>query len=51
VGKPHALELSTCDDTFLLYADSEAEKDAWIAQIGRSIVRCVGAAWWQWWSR
>jgi hypothetical protein len=39
VGKPHALELSTCDDTFLLFADTEAEKDAWIAQIGRSIVR------------
>lgn len=38
-GKPHSLEVATPDETFYMYADSEAEKDAWIGAIGRSIVR------------
>ena len=32
--------VSTPDTTFLMYADSEKEKDDWIGAIGRAIVRC-----------
>ena len=35
-----ALQVSTPDTTFLMYADSEKEKDDWIGAIGRAIVRC-----------
>ena len=38
--KKHALEVSTPETTFLMYADSEKEKDDWIGAIGRAIVRC-----------
>mmetsp|Transcript_24177 Transcript_24177/g.54541 ORF Transcript_24177/g.54541 Transcript_24177/m.54541 type:complete len:133 (+) Transcript_24177:74-472(+) len=38
--KRHALEVSTPETTFLMFADSEKEKDDWIGAIGRAIVRC-----------
>mmetsp|Transcript_1636 Transcript_1636/g.4875 ORF Transcript_1636/g.4875 Transcript_1636/m.4875 type:complete len:138 (+) Transcript_1636:140-553(+) len=38
--KRNALEVSTPDTTFLMYADSEKDKDDWIGAIGRAIVRC-----------
>jgi len=38
-GKEHSLEVSTrADEVYLLVADSAADKDAWIAAIGRAIV-------------
>ena len=36
----HSFEISTPITTYLLYADSEREKDEWIGGIGRAIVRC-----------
>merc|ERR1712071_115933 len=38
--KKNSFEISTPDTTFLLYADTEKEKDDWIGSVGRSIVRC-----------
>ncbi|KAJ8602827.1 hypothetical protein CTAYLR_002618 [Chrysophaeum taylorii] len=38
--KRNALEVSTPDTTYLMYADTEKEKDDWIGAIGRAIVRC-----------
>lgn len=38
-GKKHAIEVSTLDTTFFMYADSEKEKDDWIGAIGRAIVQ------------
>lgn len=38
--KKHALEVSTPETTFLMFADSEKDKDDWIGAIGRAIVRC-----------
>jgi len=38
--KRHSFEISTPETTFLLYADTEKEKDDWIGSVGRSIVRC-----------
>ena len=38
--KRNALEVSTPDTTFLMYADDEKQKDDWIGAIGRAIVRC-----------
>ena len=38
--KRNALEVSTHDTTFLMFADTEKEKDDWIGAIGRAIVRC-----------
>mmetsp|Transcript_15344 Transcript_15344/g.54616 ORF Transcript_15344/g.54616 Transcript_15344/m.54616 type:complete len:137 (-) Transcript_15344:127-537(-) len=38
--KLNALEVSTPDTTFLMFADTEKEKDDWIGAIGRAIVRC-----------
>lgn len=38
--KRNALEVSTPDTTFLMYADTEKEKDDWIGGIGKAIVRC-----------
>lgn len=38
-GKKNAIEVSTTDTTFYMYADSEKEKDDWIGAIGRSIVQ------------
>lgn len=36
----HSLEISTPDTCYLLYADTEAEKDDWIGRVGKAIVRC-----------
>lgn len=38
-GKKNAIEVSTKDMTYYMYADSEKEKDEWIGAIGRSIVQ------------
>ena len=38
-GKRNAIEVSTAETTFYMYADSEKEKDEWIGAIGRSIVQ------------
>mmetsp|Transcript_39498 Transcript_39498/g.58028 ORF Transcript_39498/g.58028 Transcript_39498/m.58028 type:complete len:149 (-) Transcript_39498:523-969(-) len=38
--KMNSFEVSTPDVTFLLYADTEKEKDDWIGCVGRAIVRC-----------
>eukprot|EP01035_Chromulina_nebulosa_P017775 gene17775-23379_t len=38
-GKKNAIEVSTSDSTFYMYADSEKEKDEWIGAIGRAIVQ------------
>jgi hypothetical protein len=38
--KRNALEVSTPETTFLMYADTEKEKDDWIGSIGKAIVRC-----------
>lgn len=39
-GKRHSFEISTPDTCYLLYADTEAEKDDWIGRVGKAIVRC-----------
>ena len=36
-GKEHCFSITTADRTFLLYADSENEKDDWINQITRTL--------------
>jgi hypothetical protein len=36
----HSFEISTPEITFLLYADTEQEKDDWIGRVGKAIVRC-----------
>jgi hypothetical protein len=41
--KRNSFEISTPDTTFLLYADTEKEKDDWIGNVGKSIVRSSGA--------
>jgi hypothetical protein len=38
--KRHSFEISTPEMTFLLYADTEQEKDDWIGRVGKAIVRC-----------
>jgi hypothetical protein len=38
--KRHSFEISTPELTFLLYADTEQEKDDWIGRVGKAIVRC-----------
>ena len=38
--KRHSFEISTPDITYLLYADTEQEKDDWIGRVGKAIVRC-----------
>ena len=38
--KRHSLEISTPETCYLLYADTEAEKDDWIGRVGKAIVRC-----------
>ena len=38
-GKKNAIEVSTTDTTYYMYADNEQEKDEWIGAIGRSIVQ------------
>ena len=40
--KRNSFEVSTAEVTFLLYADTEKEKDDWIGNVGRAIVRCSG---------
>jgi uncharacterized membrane protein YgcG len=39
-GKRHSFEISTAETCYLLYADTEAEKDDWIGRVGKAIVRC-----------
>jgi hypothetical protein len=36
----HSFEISTPEITYLLYADTEQEKDDWIGRVGKAIVRC-----------
>jgi len=38
-GKKNAIEVSTKEKTFYMYADTDKEKDDWIGAIGRSIVQ------------
>jgi len=38
--KRNSFEISTPEMTFLLYADTEKEKDDWIGSVGKAIVRC-----------
>jgi len=38
--KRHSFEISTPEMTYLLYADTEQEKDDWIGRVGKAIVRC-----------
>lgn len=38
--KRNSFEISTPETTFLLYADTEQEKDDWIGRVGKAIVRC-----------
>ena len=38
-GKKNAIEVSTAETIFYMYADSEKEKDEWIGAIGRAIVQ------------
>jgi hypothetical protein len=38
--KRNSFEISTPETTYLLYADTEKEKDDWIGSVGKSIVRC-----------
>lgn len=38
-GKKNAIEVSTQEKTYYMYADTEKEKDEWIGAIGRSIVQ------------
>jgi len=38
--KQHSFEISTPETTYLLYADTESEKDDWIGRVGKAIVRC-----------
>lgn len=38
--KRHSLEISTPETCYLLYADTESEKDDWIGRVGKAIVRC-----------
>ena len=39
IGKKYAIEVSTRDITYLMYGDSEKDKDEWIGVIGRAIVQ------------
>lgn len=38
--KRHSFEISTPEITYLLYADTEKEKDDWIGNVGKAIVQC-----------
>src|SRR5689334_6769814 len=38
-GKPHALEITTPEQTYYMAAPSEAEKNAWIGVVGMAIVK------------
>jgi len=38
-GKKNAIEVSTKERTYYMYADTEKEKDEWIGAIGKSIVQ------------
>jgi hypothetical protein len=38
--KRHSFEISTPEIMYLLYADTEQEKDDWIGRVGKAIVRC-----------
>ncbi|KAL7561236.1 hypothetical protein ACA910_004157 [Epithemia clementina (nom. ined.)] len=38
--KRHSFEISTPETQYLLYADTESQKDDWIGRVGKAIVRC-----------
>lgn len=38
-GKKNAIEVSTREQTFFMFADSEKDKDEWIGAVGRAIVQ------------
>ena len=38
-GKRNAVEVSTAETTYFMFADTEKEKDEWIGAIGRAIVQ------------
>ena len=38
-GKKNAMEVSTADTMYYMFADSEKQKDEWIGAIGRAIVQ------------
>mmetsp|Transcript_6587 Transcript_6587/g.18419 ORF Transcript_6587/g.18419 Transcript_6587/m.18419 type:complete len:212 (-) Transcript_6587:236-871(-) len=38
--KRHSFEISTPETQYLLYADTEGQKDDWIGRVGKAIVRC-----------
>ena len=38
--KRHSFEISTPETQYLLYADTEHQKDDWIGRVGKAIVRC-----------
>lgn len=38
-GKKNAIEVSTADTTFYMFANTEKEKDEWIGAVGRAIVQ------------
>lgn len=40
--KKNSFEISTHEFTYLMYADSDKEKDDWIGSVGRAIVRSSG---------
>lgn len=37
----HSLEVSTSEQTYYMYADSEKDKDEWIGAIGRFVFLCL----------
>lgn len=37
-GKQHSFEVATSEQVYWMYADSDAEKDEWVGQLGRAIV-------------
>eukprot|EP01083_Nonionella_stella_P265124 898472_1 len=40
--KKNSFEISTSSETYLMFADSDKEKDDWIGSVGRAIVRASG---------
>lgn len=41
-GKKNALEVILKNDSFLMHGSTEHEKDEWIGQLGRAIVKSSG---------
>ena len=40
-GKKNAIEVSTKENTYYMYADTEKEKDDWIGAIGRFVLTTI----------